>query len=167
MITIIAALARNNVIGKQGKLPWVLPEDLKRFKALTTGHIVIMGRKTWESIPEKFRPLPGRTNVVISHQADYSVPPGVFMFSSIEDAFGAQIPCPQPTTHCTRFIIGGGEIYRQAIDRADALEITHVDQIIGGDVFFPKIDPAIWREVAREPHEGFYFVRYERTSHPH
>lgn len=160
MITLIAAVSKNGCIGRNGQLPWYLPEDLKHFKKLTTGNVVLMGRKTWESIPEKFRPLPNRMNVVVTRQRDYHVPPGVVLSPSINDALAAHA-----ADHV--FIVGGGEMYRQVIDRADVLEITHVDQAIDGDIFFPEIDPAAWREKEREPHNGFSFVRYERTSHSH
>ncbi len=159
MITIIAAISKNNCIGKDGRLPWRIPEDMARFKALTTGHVVVMGRKTWESIPEKFRPLPDRVNVVVTRQTEYAVPQGVEIFSSLDDVFASYALRP---TFYALFIIGGAEIYRQSIDRADVLEITQVDQNVDGDAFFPKIDPTMWKEVAREPHDGFSFVTYKR-----
>ncbi len=159
-MTIIAAIAQNNVIGQDGKLPWYLPEDLKHFKTLTTGHVVLMGRKTWESIPEKFRPLPNRKSIVITRQAKYNVPDEVEVYHSVDDALRAY-----PSYEI--FVIGGAEIYRQTINRVDHLEITHVDQKIDGDVFFPPIDPTMWHEIKREPHEGFTFVTYERKTRPH
>ncbi len=157
MITLIAGIAQNNCIGKNGTLPWHLPEDLKHFKELTTNKTVIMGRKTWESLPEKFRPLPNRKNVVITRQDDYTVPEGVLTFSSTTDAF-AQLSTEDV------FIIGGAELYKQTIDHADALEITHIDQTVEGDAFFPEIDLSVWKEVWRENHDGFSFVRYERMK---
>src|SRR3990167_8903662 len=113
-ITLIAAISKNNVIGTEGRLPWHIPEDMKHFKTLTMGKVVLMGRKTWESIPEKFRPLPGRTNVIITRQPDYPVPTGVQTFQSTDDALKNDV-----------MVIGGAEIYRQTIDRADRLEITY------------------------------------------
>ncbi len=158
MLILIAAISQNNVIGRKGALPWYLPEDLKHFKALTTGHIVLMGRKTWESIPEKFRPLPNRTNVVVTRQPEFRVPEGVRVFSSLEDAL-VEYRADDV------FVIGGEEIYRQTIDHADRLEITHVNQDVDGDAFFPHIDPEIWHEVSREAHEGFAFARYTRIRY--
>ncbi len=156
MITLIAGIAQNNCIGHNGTLPWHIPEDLKHFKELTTHKTVVMGRKTWESLPEKFRPLPNRQNVVITRQTDYVVPDNVLTFSSTEDAF-AQLHNEDV------FIIGGAELYKQTIDQADALEITHINQTVDGDAFFPKIDLSVWKEVSRDDHDGFAFVRYERS----
>ena len=155
MVIIIAAIARNNCIGKDGNLPWSLPEDLKHFKQLTTGHPVIMGRKTWESIPDQFRPLPGRLNIVVTRQPTYEVPDDVELANSVDEAL---------RMHASEevFVIGGAEIYAQAMSKADRLEITHVEQTIDGDVFFPNIDPALWKESSRESHDGFAFVRYDR-----
>ncbi len=155
MLTLIAGIAQNNCIGNNGTLPWHIPEDLKHFKELTTNKTVVMGRKTWESLPEKFRPLPNRKNVVITRQTDYSVPEGVIVFSSIEDAF-AQLATEDI------FIIGGAELYKQTIDHADALEMTHINQTVDGDAFFPQINAETWREISREDHDGFSFVRYEK-----
>lgn len=155
-ISLIAAVAKNNCIGKDGRLPWHLPEDMKHFKDLTMGKVVLMGRKTWESIPEKFRPLPGRTNVVVTRQPNYPVPTGVEVFGSIETALAVH-------AQDEIVVMGGAEIYRETIDRADALHLTEVDQTVEGDAFFPTIDPSAWTETAREPHEGFSFVTYRRT----
>lgn len=156
MISLIAAVAKNGCIGKDGTLPWYLPEDLKRFKKLTTGHIVIMGRKTWESIPEKRRPLPERTNVVVTRQVDYPLTKGVERYSAIHEALAAH-----PNDEV--FIIGGGEIFTQTIDRADRLCLTELDRDIDGcTAFFPTIDKTLWRETAREPHDSYAFVTYER-----
>lgn len=155
MLALIAAVAENNCIGKNNSLPWYLPEDLKRFKALTTGKIVIMGRKTWDSLPAKFRPLPNRKNVVITRQTSLIFPSEVEVYSTLEAALGK---------HANEevFIIGGGKLYAQTIERADRLYITQVHQLVGGDVFFPTIDPSMWKEVERENHEGFSFVIYDR-----
>ncbi len=157
MITIIVAIANNNVIGKANALPWYIPEDLKRFKALTTGHTVVMGRKTFESILARIhKPLPDRNNVVITRQKDYSVPDGVEVCASLDAALAA---------HANEdiFVIGGAEIYKQALDTADQLLITEVTGEHEGDVFFPPIDSNVWKEVAREPHHGYSFVTYERA----
>ncbi|OGL74429.1 diacylglycerol kinase [Candidatus Uhrbacteria bacterium RIFCSPHIGHO2_12_FULL_60_25] len=152
-ITLIAAISKNNVIGTEGRLPWHIPEDMKHFKTLTMGKVVLMGRKTWESIPEKFRPLPGRTNVIITRQPDYPVPTGVQTFQSTDDALKNDV-----------MVIGGAEIYRQTIDRADRLEITYVDRVIEGDATFPAIDPSVWKEIAREDRDGLSFVTYARRQ---
>ncbi|MFZ2804200.1 MAG: dihydrofolate reductase [Patescibacteria group bacterium] len=155
MLTLIAAVSKNGCIGKDGTLPWRIPEDLKHFRQLTVGKVVIMGRKTWESIPEKFRPLPDRTNVVVTRQAGYAVPEGVKTYPSVIEAL---------TWHAgdNVVVIGGAEIYTQTIGNADRLEITEVDQVVDGDAFFPAIETPPWQEIAREQHNGFAFVTYER-----
>ena len=155
MIALIFAASKNNCIGKDGKLPWHLPEDMKRFRDLTMGKTVLMGRKTWESLPEKFRPLPGRNNIVITRQANYNVPPGVHLHSSIESAL---------TVHADEdiIVIGGAEIYSQTINKADTLYVTHVDQVVEGDAFCPVIDPQQWKETEREDYDEFSFVTYRR-----
>jgi len=164
-LTLIAAMARRNVIGREvdgvGTLPWHLPEDLRHFKELTTGKPVIMGRKTWESLPEKFRPLPGRLNVVISRNGNYPAP-GAKVVGSVEAAL---LACGEAEE---AFVIGGAELYRQAIDRADALELTEIEvDVADGDAFFPLVSPAVWVERARSAQTSgngtqFAFVRYER-----
>jgi dihydrofolate reductase len=156
MITLVAAVARNGCIGKDGTLPWRIAEDMQRYRRITMGKVVVMGRKTWESIPAKFRPLPGRINVVVTRNPDYPVPDGVERAPSLEAALAA---------HAREEVIvnGGGEIYARAMPRADALDITHVDRDVDGDTFFPAIDPVVWRETWREDHEGFAFVTYRRA----
>lgn len=156
MITLVAAVARNGCIGKDGALPWRIPEDMQRYRRITMGKVVVMGRKTWESIPAKFRPLPGRTNVVVTRNPDYPVPDGVERAPSLAAALAA---------HAGEEVIvnGGGEIYARAMPRADALDITHVDRDVEGDTFFPVIDPVVWRETWREDHDGFAFVTYRRA----
>lgn len=157
MVTLVAAVARNGCIGKDGALPWRIPEDMQRYRRITMGKVVVMGRKTWESIPAKFRPLPGRTNVVVTRNPDYPLPDGVERAASLEAALAA---------HAGEDVIvnGGGEIYAGAMPGADALDITHVDRHVdGGDAFFPTIDPTIWRETCREDHDGFAFVTYRRA----
>jgi len=155
-ISLIAAVSKNNCIGKQGGLPWNIPEDLKHFKQHTVGKIVLMGRKTWESIPEKFRPLPERLNIVISRQSDLAVPSGVETSLSIDDALRGHA-----SDHI--MVIGGAEIYRQTIDVADTLYLTEVDQTVeDGDAFFPEINRSVWKEVDRELHQGYAFVTYKR-----
>ena len=157
MISLIAAVAKNGVIGNKNDLLWYLPEDLKHFKEVTAGKTVIMGRKTFESIFARIKkPLPNRTNVVITRQTNIKLPEGVKVCSTIEDALrsygGADI-----------FIIGGGEIYKQTIDKADKLYITHVDGEYHGDARFPEIDGKKWKLQSEEKHDGYSFAIYERT----
>ncbi len=157
MLTLIAAIAENNVIGHGNTLPWHIPEDLKRFKDATMGKTVLMGRKTWESLPNKSRPLPGRKNVVITRQENYPLPDGVRRFANIEDALNA---CANEDV----FVIGGAEIYRQTLSLADLLIITHIAQTVPGDAFFPEIDPVFWQETQREVYNGYAFMTYERKK---
>ena len=152
-IVIIAAVARNRVIGKDNTLIWNIPEDMAHFKALTSGQTVIMGRKTWESLPPRFRPLPGRRNIVISRQADFAAP-GAELAASLEAAL--QLAAQAETA----FIIGGEQIYRQAMDVADRLEITEVDLEPEGDAWFPAIDPKRWRVDQKAEYPGFAFNTY-------
>ncbi len=155
MIALIAAISENNCIGKSGTLPWYIPEDLKRFKTITTGHTVLMGRKTWESIPEKFRPLPNRKNIVITRNTDYPVPAGVILYHSVDEVLKQE--------KGDIMVIGGAEIYTQSIELADTLYITHIRTFIeDGTAFFPTIDPTIWKETEREDHEHFSFVTYTK-----
>lgn len=155
-ITLIAAISKNNCIGKNGKVPWHIPEDLEHFKHATMGKTVLMGRKTWESIPEKYRPLPNRKNIVITRQSSYAVPEGVDIYETVDKALAA---------HAEEdiVVVGGGEIYAQTIDRADVLDITHVDQDVEGDAFFPKINPTVWKNKKREQRKGYAFVTYARN----
>lgn len=156
MITLVAAISKNNCIGKGGAIPWHIPEDWKRMQAITMGKVLVMGRKTWESIPEKRRPLPGRTNVVITHEPPEHFPGGVEVYPTVQAALAA---------HQGDEIIsfGGQKIFEETIAIADLLEITHVDQTIDAcDAFFPPIDPTVWKESWREDHEGFSFVTYKR-----
>ncbi len=160
-ICLIAALAANRVIGKNNALPWRLSADLKRFKALTLGHPVVMGRKTYESIG---KPLPGRRNLVVSRNRGFSAP-GCEVVASLEDALAACRGVDEI------FVIGGAELYRQALARAHSLEFTEIQADFDGDAWFPEIAQEDWREVARETHaEGasagfrYDFVRYERRS---
>ncbi len=157
MIALVAAIAKNNCIGVDNDLPWHLPEDLKHFKKLTSGKTVLMGRKTWESLPEKFRPLPNRTNIVITRQATYSVPEGVELYTSIDAALDAH-------KKEDVMVIGGAQIYSQTIQSADLLYITHVETTVDGHAFFPAIDPTQWKVTEKDPREGFSFVTYERIT---
>lgn len=135
-IAIIAALGRNRELGKDGKLLWHLPDDMRRFKELTMGHPVIMGRKTWESLPEKFRPLPGRTNIVMTRQAGYKAT-GATVVDGLSDAFLAAQDAPGAEE---TFVLGGGEIYTAALPYATHLYLTLVDDTPEADVFFPSYE---------------------------
>ena len=139
---LIWAQARNRVIGKNGVMPWHLPEDLAHFKRVTLNHPVIMGRKTWDSIPPKFRPLPGRTNIVVTRQADWHEK-GAQCSSSLREAL------QQCENSNQVWVIGGAQIYAQALPLADELVMTEIDAAFDGDAHAPAIGPD-WREVARE-----------------
>ncbi|TXE06267.1 dihydrofolate reductase [Seonamhaeicola algicola] len=159
-LTIIVAAAENNAIGKDNKLIWHLSNDLKRFKTLTNGHHIIMGRKTFESFP---KPLPNRTHVVITRQQNYKVPEGVITVNSLEAAIEACKTDAQP------FIIGGGQIYEQAMNIADKIELTRVHETFEADAFFPEIDTNIWKETSNTFHKKddnhkheFSFITYTR-----
>lgn len=159
-LTIIVAAAENDAIGKDNQLIWHLSDDLKRFKELTNGHHIIMGRKTFESFP---KPLPNRTHVVITRQTDYKVPNGVLVVNSLASAIEASRIDNQP------YIIGGGEIYKQALLLANTIEITRVHENFEADTFFPKIDTSIWKETHNEFHDkdekhkhAFSFITYKR-----
>jgi dihydrofolate reductase len=143
MLTLIAATSTNNALGKDNQLVWHLPDDFKRFKALTSEHYIIMGRKTFESFP---KPLPNRTHVIITRQCDYIVPEGCIVVSSLEEAIKV---CPKNEEV---FIIGGGEIYKQSIDMADKVELTRVHTTVEADTFFPEINPEQWELVFEEQH---------------
>ncbi len=161
-ITIIVAAGENNAIGKDNDLIWHLRDDLKRFKALTSGHHIIMGRKTFESFP---KPLPNRTHVVITRQKNYKVPEGVIVVNSLKEAIQAAKNDTQP------YIIGGGEIYAQAMSVANRLELTRVHHSFeDADTFFPEVDASSWKEVSNsfnkkdENHDfEFSFISYKRV----
>lgn len=159
-LTIIAAVDENNGIGKNNSLIWDLKKDLKHFKNLTSGHHIIMGRKTFESFA---KPLPNRVHIVITRQKKYKAPEGVIIVNSLADAIDAAQGDDQP------FIIGGGEIYKQAMHFANKIELTKIHHIFEADTFFPVIDQSIFKEVANEFHKkddehayDFSFIRYER-----
>jgi dihydrofolate reductase len=158
LTALVAALARNRVIGIGNRLPWRLPEDLARFKRLTMGAPVIMGRKTRESIG---RPLPGRRNIVVTRARDTSWE-GCVVARSLDAALAAA------NDAAVAFVIGGAELYAQALPRADRLYLTLIDADYAGDAWFPEFDAAAWREVARAPGVsadgvGYAFVDYERA----
>ncbi|NMH64880.1 type 3 dihydrofolate reductase [Shewanella salipaludis] len=139
-IAMIAAMAKNRVIGKENQMPWHLPEDLRHFKQLTLGKPVVMGRKTFESIG---RPLPGRHNIVISRQADYA-PEGVTRVASFEEAKTAAGPCEELV------VIGGGQLYAAILDQAEVLYLTEIELEVDGDTHFPAWDPDAWALVDSE-----------------
>ncbi len=146
-IVLVVAVARNGVIGRDGDLPWRLPSDLKRFKQVTLGKPVLMGRKTWESIG---RPLPGRPNIVITRDTAFSAP-GADVVASLDEGLavaGREARLLGVDEIC---VIGGGQIYAQVFDRADILHVTHVEADVEGDTRFPEIDPALFEKVVEEP----------------
>ena len=162
MITLIVAMGKNREIGKENQLLWHLPKDLKRFKELTSGYPIIMGRKTYESIG---KPLPNRTNIVISRKNDW-FEEGILIVGSIKEAVKFAKKIDEEV-----FIIGGGNIYEQTIDLADKLEVTLVDAELGADTFFPKINEKVWQKTNEERHQkdeknefDFCFQTYERVS---
>ncbi|WP_417361807.1 dihydrofolate reductase [Galbibacter sp.] len=162
MITIIAAAAENNALGKDNDLVWHLPDDFKRFKELTSGHPIIMGRKTFESLPGT---LPNRTHIIITRRQDFKAVGNCIVVHSLETALKAAQNNSQP------FIIGGGEIYKQAMDLADKIELTRVHTSVEADTFFPEIDLAKWELIAKEQHPqdnrhkyAFSYLTYVRKK---
>ncbi len=142
-IAFVVAVSRNGVIGREGVLPWHIPSDLKRFKAVTMGKPVIMGRKTWDSLPK--RPLPGRRNIVLTRRATF-VAEGAEVAANIEEAL-QMARADNPAEIC---VIGGGEVFRLFFPLADRIYLTEVDLEAEGETFFPRIDPAQWQETLRE-----------------
>jgi dihydrofolate reductase len=151
-ISLIVAMARNRVIGINNTLPWHLPADLKHFKTLTMGHHIVMGRKTYESIG---KPLPGRTSVVVTRNADYSVP-GVIVANSLQAAISS---CGNDEEI---FVIGGAELYRHAINFADRIYLTEIAADIPGDAHFAELESKHWQEIGRESH-----IRDEKNAYPY
>ena len=159
MLSLVVAMARNRVIGAGGRLPWHLPADLKRFKEITMGRPVIMGRKTFESIG---KPLPGRVNIVVTRRRGWSAP-GCRAAGTLEEAIAA-------AGAGEVFVIGGGELYAAALPRADRLYVTEVDAEVPGDTHFPEVDLSRWRlveETVREPDEkNAYRCRFRVYERP-
>jgi dihydrofolate reductase len=143
VIALVVAVSRNGVIGRDGGLPWHISSDLKRFKAITLGKPVIMGRRTWESLPRK--PLPGRSNIVVTRQAGFAAE-GAVVVGDVQAAL-AVAALEQPAEIC---VIGGGDIYRQTLAQAGRIYLTEVQMDAEGDTHFPTLDPAAWGEVSRE-----------------
>jgi dihydrofolate reductase len=161
-IALIWAEASGGVIGNAGTMPWRLPEDSAHFAQLTLGGAVLMGRRTWDSLPERFRPLPDRTNIVITRQPAWKAD-GALTATSINDAI-------ELAGDRMVWIIGGAQIYERAIERSGRLEVTEIRTQVEGDTFAPRID-ATWNQVARDPEAGWHtsrtgleyrFIRYER-----
>jgi dihydrofolate reductase len=157
VIACIVAHSRNRVIGRDGDLPWHLPADQRRFRELTSGHAVVMGRRTYESLPDRFRPLPNRRNLVLSTDPAY-LAPGAEVFGDLPSALAA---C---AGDC--FVIGGGTTYAEALGVADRVYATEIDADVDGDTFFPEL-PGAWRQVeasppATENGHAFSFITYER-----
>jgi len=158
-ISIIAAMAANRAIGLENRLPWNLPDDLKRFKALTMNHHIVMGRKTYDSIG---KPLPGRNTVIVTRNVDYAVP-GCIAVNSIDAALTVSYGDEEV------FFVGGADLYRQALDIANRIYLTEIQRVFDGDAFFPEFDPNQWSETSRERHrtEGdngfeYHYVIYDR-----
>lgn len=166
-IVLVVAVASNGVIGRDGDLPWRLPSDLKRFKQLTLGKPVVMGRRTWDSIG---RPLPGRPNIVITRDPAFSAP-GAQVVASLDDALAAARREAETLGVDEICVIGGGQIYAQVFDRADILHVTHVEADVEGDTRFPDIDPASFEKVVEEEiprgekdSHAMHFVTWRRKS---
>ena len=154
-VVMVAAVAENGVIGLGGDIPWSIPEDLKHFRAVTRDNVVVMGRRTFESIGH---PLPFRTNIVVTRDQDWSYD-GVFVAHSVDEAIALAADFEGDV-----MIIGGAQIYAAAMDRADAQILTEVRLSPMGDTHYPEFDSAEWLEAKREPHDGFDFVWWERRS---
>lgn len=168
-LVFVVAVSENGVIGREGDMPWQLSTDLKRFKALTMGRPVVMGRKTFRSIG---KPLPGRENIVITRDRDFAAD-GVHVAASVDAAIALASGFARRDGMAEVAVIGGGEIYRQLMDRADILHVTHVEAVLEGDTRFPDIDPDIWESGAEEripegPRDTYptRFVSYRRRSQP-
>ena len=162
-LELIAAVAANGVIGRAGQLPWHLPDDLKRFKQLTYGHAIVMGRRTYESIG---RPLPGRQNVVVSRGWKQRPHPDLVLAASLDEAIFEAAASPPPA-----FIIGGAALYAAALPRVDVMHLTELDDAVDGDTFFPPFDRSQWRVVDAIRHDAdkrhahaFRFCTYERIA---
>jgi len=165
-IIIIVAMSQNRVIGKDNALPWALAADmadfrkadLGRFREMTMGFPCIMGRRTWESLPERKRPLPGRPNIVVSRSlADI---PGATVLGSLGEA----IRHCEGEGHGKAFVCGGASIYREALAIADKIKLTLIHREFDGDVFFPEIDPGLWKKASITDLDGFSFIGYSRVS---
>jgi dihydrofolate reductase len=160
IISLVVAIAKNRAIGKDNHLLCHLPEDMRHFREVTLGKPVIMGRKTWESLPDAFRPLPGRPNIVVSRNAAYQAE-GATVVSSLEEAIAQAGNVEQIS------IIGGADIFRLALPIADVLDMTEIDASFDADTFFPEFSPEDWQEMSRQTQKSqngltFSFVEYRR-----
>lgn len=161
IVSLVAAVANGGVIGGGGTIPWRLPEDARRFRAITMGHPVVMGRRTWDSLPARFRPLPGRRNIVVTRNDSWQAE-GAERAGSLADALRLLDDSPRA------YVIGGSELYAEALPLADELLLTEIDLDVAGDTFFPEFDRSVFAETSRESHvtEGgtpFAFVTYARS----
>lgn len=166
IVSAIAALSKNRVIGKNNDLPWRLPDDMRFFMETTKGHYVIMGRKNYDSLDSKFKPLPQRTNIVITRQKDFDAP-GCTVMHAVEPA----IETARQHSEIECFIIGGAEIYKLAMPHTTRLYLTEIDAHVEGDTYFPEIDKEKWREMSRKHHPAdkrhayaFDIVVYDRIK---
>ena len=166
IISLIAALTQNRVIGRNNDLPWSLPDDMKYFMQTTKGHHVVMGRKNYDSIPTKFKPLPNRTNIVVTRQTNF-IAPNCVVVNSLE----AAVNLAKKNKEEELFIIGGAEIYKLSMAVATKLYLTEIKTEIEGDTHFPEVDKSNWIEISRQPHAAderhlyaFDFVVYTRTE---
>ena len=157
MLTILAAVARNGVIGVDGGLPWHLPDELALFKELTLGHVLVMGRRTYEAVG---RPLPGRATIVVTRQPDWGAgDEQVRRAGSVTEALEVAAGVDDEV-----FVVGGAQVYAEALPSADRLSLTFVDAEPEGDTTFPDVDWSQWRETARRPGDGWTHVTYERAA---
>jgi dihydrofolate reductase len=168
IISQIAALARNHVIGKNNDLPWKLPDDMKFFMETTKGHHVVMGRKNYDSLKGRFKPLPDRTNIVVTRQHQFEAP-GCHVVHAVPDA----LAIARRNNEREAFVIGGAEIYRLTLPFAHRLYLTEIDAEIEGDTYFPDFDKNQWKEISRKHHPAderhrfaFDFVVYENVNLP-
>lgn len=168
-VSLIVAIAKNHVIGKDNDLIWFLPKDLKYFKDTTAGHHVIMGRKNYDSIPDQFRPLPNRVNIIVTRQKDYTADSDkVVVVNSIEEG----IAYAKAQGDSEPFVIGGGQIYKYALDNGliDRMYITHINNDFEGDTYFPEFDDATWKKISvtknKKDHRhewDFDYIVYEKA----
>ena len=164
IISMIAALSKNRVIGKDNTLPWTLPDDSKYFMQTTKGHYVILGRRNYDSLPEKYKPLPNRTNIVITRQKNLSAPGCI-----VVDSLDKSLTISRDAGEREAFIIGGSKIYALGLPLADLLYLTEIDAVVDGDTHFPDFDRKQWSEISRKHHPAderhafaFDFVIYKR-----
>lgn len=154
---IIAAVAENGVIGKDGEIPWHIPEDLEHFKEKTTGNTVVMGRKTFQSLPDSFKPLPDRENIVLTRSDFEPKYESVKIANSLEEAW-------EKAENEKVFIIGGAGVYKQVMQEADRMILTEILEEYKGDTYFPEFDEETWREVKRDERDNFDFVDYRKND---